>query len=284
MRKDLFFILFLVFFSVLNPHKGFSEYYPFPEGFSMSTMGSILKKDGYTGRQPWISSAYTDDTTSLNVALYNIWYHSTILKAHEHRLMHTGLGLRFSWEKYLNLKAALSRFNAFSMYTEDRAYLSLSTRMIPFLRPGIQVSGSMYNLDIKGYDTRYSADIGFSAVVLLRSTALFVEVNSIPLKGRDIKNQVPELRAGFSVSGNLLGSQGAAVVVDHIKDKPHISISAGERYYISKYIALCAGFNTNPMMLSFGFEVVPQGNAYGMSLVHLSRLGWSQGLSVEFCR
>jgi len=255
----------------------------FPVGYDMGTMGTIIHPGGMSGRQPWISANLHNGEKRFGLSLTGVEYYDAMDNMSDLRMLETGLGGWFALQKLLTVKAAWFYFDAFRIYNETRGYISVTTRLIPYVFPAIEFSGVSAGLT-QNADRRNLAAMGVSAVFHGRFITAGFSCRNLSLYGSGDDFLPPmggELR--LHAKSNVFGSQGVRLLFD-FNSNPNFRLFVGEEYRFSENIGICVAVASKPLMVSVGVVVRWSNHGATVSLVKHGVLGWSKGFSYEYVR
>lgn len=257
---------------------------PFDPGFSMGNLSTINIGTDYTGRDPWSSALFFDDTIKISGAFYTTAFHSTISEDVDDKLLELGVGGVLSIKKWLVIKVGVSRFTAFKLYYEQNERISLATRAIPIFTPAINFSVTKAGMQIEDNSPNrvVIADFGVKANFDKLSTAIFFK--NFTIYDDEIVGLTPHQKLEFGVYSkeNRFGAQGVKLEIILQEDEQNFSFSIGEQVRLFKYFYASIAFKTYPLSFAFGLTVPLKRITSEVSFVQMGWLGWSQSFAAEW--
>lgn len=255
---------------------------PFPVGFSMGNMGTILLADGATGRQPWISAAYCDNTRTFGLACGAVSFYDRMDNFTDESIV-TGFGGVYYAPGKIKLKFAVSHFAAMNIYYEQSGYFSFAADLLSRFRMGVNLSGVRIGLKGNNKETRTIGECGVSGLIRGKQASFSVDLKHIPVKSSKADGTDPPfcIITGFHSVKNLFGSQGVIIEVTPSIEHP-IRFCIGEQYRFFKIFAVEASIANNPLFVAFGVAIEITKISTTLSLVNHSVLGWSKGFAVMY--
>ncbi len=257
---------------------------PFDVGFSMSSLGAIRVGDDNTGREPWSSAVFYDDTTKWSGAFFTTAFHSTL--AENYKLLEVGVGGQFSHKDIITIKLGVSRFTAFKVYYEQQEKLSFATRLLPVITPGVDLCLTRVGVYLKETEPHRLLTSGFHIKADAKSFCAVLSLKNITIFDNGIDGLAPDrtMEVGFFSKVNRLGAQGVKVsaVLDNSLGKTKISLTLGEQLRLFKYFYVALAFRTYPLAFSFGLTLPLKRVTSEVGFVQMGWLGWSQGISGEW--
>jgi hypothetical protein len=253
---------------------------PFPAGFSMGTLGAIVDLRGPTGRQPWLSAAFFDDSSSFGAALGVTSYFGAISGPDLYR---ASCGAWYS-RNGLAVKGAFSHFNALGVYFEETGFLSIGSRHLNLVSLSAELTGT--RMRSPGSPVSYSlAEAGVSAWIPWSWAGISARIEHLPLErsGVDGGETPPMVRAGIHTLHHRFGSQGALLSVAPGDPRP-VCFTIGEEYRVAPWVAFSCAVANNPVLVAFGMTFTPGKAATAVALATHPKLGWSQGFAAEYRR
>ena len=275
------FVLFqLIFPCFLNAARN----EPFPMGYSMLNFGTILQENSISGRQSWIPASFAEDTFlfSLSSAYTNFYSAMDNLKDKDfHQVV---LGFWTNLNK-IGVKGSGIFFNALGIYKENKAFLSIGTSLIPFMKFSIEIEFHNIGLTRNKNESEKLLTGGLSFWIPLKFVSLSVSGKNIYFSD-ELKSgfkQPLSLSSGLHTISHRFGSQGILITYKPKTDRK-INMFIGEELFIHPNIAINFAFSTRPLMVSFGILFTIKDNGFYSSFVHHPVLGWSQGIGMEYIK
>jgi hypothetical protein len=258
---------------------------PFPSGFSMGTLGTVIDDRGAGGREPWTSASFCADSAGFGFALCGTSYYGSINGSVGQDGISQTMGGGWYARKHLVCKAAIASLSAFSAYFEQAGFVSIGSDYLPVVRVSIEATGYRLGARVQGTPVRTVAETGISAWVPWSWAAVSFRIEHLVLEtaASDGADPLLSLRCGIHTAQNRFGGQGALVTVTPGESRP-VCFTIGEEYRITPRIAFHVALSNNPVLVSFGMAYAFGRAGVEVSLVNHSVLGWSQGFGAEYYR
>lgn len=256
---------------------------PFPQGFSMGNLGTVLWENGAQGCQPWISAAFCDESRRFGIALGTVSYYDRMDNFKEESIYKASGGVFWSIRR-LRFKLAVSHFSALEMYYEQTGFLSVGVDLFTHLRAGVDFSGTRTGLSGFKEKKHTVGECAFSAWFPFKAAALGLSLSHISLKPGRVQGVDPPLiiKSGFHTARNRLGAQG--VVIEITPSEPHpVRFILGEQYRLFNIVALEASLANNPFLIGVGVLIEISPISASVSMVNHPVLGWSRGFAALYC-
>jgi hypothetical protein len=261
---------------------------PFSIGYGMATNGAILQPDGISGREPFTSACFYNDSFHYGVTVAGVDYYDPMDNMSSSVIGQAALGGLYAPGGSLQgfvFKVAYLHFNAMRVYYEQEGMLSVGCNLVPFVKPSLELSGYRAGLSMADYpppETRL--EMGMSALVPFKIAALSLNVSHIPLKSAHVAGYDDPftMRIGLHSKKNSLGGQGILMEIE--QDEVWLfRVSVGEEYWLSKNFAVGLALTTNPVLVSFGVTYAWGGSSSLTAAFNdNSVLGWSKGLAMSW--
>lgn len=251
---------------------------PFPVGYSMGNLGTVLWADAMSGNQPWISAAYATDSLQLTFQTSLISYYDEMSNLQDRPLYQISGGASINTH-FLNCKISISHLNAFDTYFDQSAFLSVAFTRIPFVHIGLECTGNRSGLS--GIDNKIhtTATLGCTGALHVKYAAVVFRADNICVKNSRSGGIAPLFftQLGVHTIRNRFGAQG--ITIRYIPDDlSPISFSVGELFYPVPWFNIQAAFTNNPVQISIGLAVEIKNNCVEAALVNHPELGWSKGI------
>ena len=258
---------------------------PFPPGFSMGTLGSIIDEKGASGREPWTSAAFCADSAGFGFALSGTSYYGSVSGSAGKDGISQAMGGGWYIRKHLVCKASIAHLNAFGAYFEQSGFISIGSDFFPLARLSLEATGFRFGVHIPDSPVRTIGEGGVSLWVPWSWAAISLRLQHLVLETAQSDGTDPTftIRCGIHTMQNSFGGQGALVTVLPGEPKP-VCFTIGEEYFITPAIAFNAAFSNNPLLISFGMAFSLGRSGAAVALVNHPVLGWSQGFGAEYFR
>ena len=252
-------------------------------GSSLGSLDAIHLGNDYSSKEPWNSSVYYNDTTSWSFGGYSTLLNSSISAPSDEVVYELGLGTQLSYKKLITANISVSRLIAFQYYFENSGYLSLSTRVIPFIIPAVDLKAVMMGLSSDKYRNYYALLANFRLGGRVKYGLFVLSVNNIILYGRDegAEGVDSKLNFAFHSNENLFGAQGVKFEVTNRETKT-FSLTISEELRVFKYLYFTVALRSEPITVSMSVTVPFTKGLVDLSFAQVGWLGWSQSFSGLF--
>jgi hypothetical protein len=277
MTPRLFFFLLLLTAAVRS-----ALHEPFPQGYLMGNLGTIICEDGPGGRAPLLSAAFMNDSPAVGLsAAVTTYYDDMDNFSDRHFATATG-GIWFALKR-LRLKGTFSLFDALGTYREQSGYFSGAVELPRDIRVSVDLSGVRSFLVAPGANTVTLGLGGISLFFPLKLVSFSATVDRIVLKSGGIDGGDPDLRirCGIHTTRHAFGAQGVLVTINPAYEHP-VSVAIGQEFRLSPVIAIHGAVANNPLFFGLGISVFPGSATASASLVNHPILGWSRGFSADY--
>jgi len=255
-------------------------HYPFPAGFSMSTMGAIIDPKGATGSQPWAGAAYYDGPARFGLSAAGMSYYGFM---GDSGFSQAAGGAWYSG-RFVSCKAAVSYFSAAKTSFEQRVFFSLGTGILRVARLSVEFSGT--RMGCAGFPAAYTVgETGFSAFIPWSWAGISLSCEHLVVEsaGAQGADPYPTFHAGLHTVRSRFGSQGVLLTV--VPDEtPGVTFTIAEECRITPRIAFAAALSNNPVQVGAGMTFSLGRSDIGFALVNHPELGWSQGFAADWRR
>ena len=271
----------MVFFAGVTVRAALHE--PFPQGYLMGNLGTIICEDGAGGRAPLLSAAFISDTPAVGLSASVCTYYDDMDNFTDRHFVTAIGGGWFAWKR-LRVKSAFSLFDALATYREHTGYLSCAVEILRGIRLSLDLSGVRYALAAPQEDAAATLGMGgVSVFVPVRLVSFSTTVDRIVLKSTRVDGGDPALRirCGIHTNRHAFGAQGVLVTINPGLEHP-VSVAIGQEFRLSKNIAIHGGVANNPLFFGLGVSVSFGAGGASAALVNHPVLGWSRGFSAEY--
>ena len=249
---------------------------PFPVGYSLGNLNTIISDDGIGGRQPWVPAAVIRRNTGFVLAAGAVSYYDMMDNIRDRGIYRAALGVSYAGPVF-KCKGAFSQFDAFRMYFSQDGYLSAGLGGV-----SLEMAGHRIGLRGKKGEVKTIGELGASVWLPFRYASLFLGVEHVVVKESRNGSDPPLLIKGsMHTAGNRFGAQGVLIEVTPSKRKP-VRFLIGEEYRLFRWLGVHAAVGSNPVLISLG--VVAEWKMAGavLSFVNHPELGWSKGFYTEY--
>jgi hypothetical protein len=256
---------------------------PFPQGFSMGTLGAIIDDRGASGREPWTGAAFCGDSAGWGFTLGGTSYYTTSTGSAGQAGITQASGGGWYAREHLVLKASIAHLSSFGVYYEQTGFISLGSDYLKFVRMSLEAMGYRAGVSAQGTPVRTIGEAGFSLWLPLSWAAFSFRMEHLVLETAESDGTDPPftLRCGIHTAQNRYGGQGVLVTITPRDPKP-VCFAVGEEYRITPRVAFHAALANNPLFISFGMVYFFGRAGVAISLVNHPQLGWSQGVGAEY--
>lgn len=258
---------------------------PFPAGFSMGTLGSIIDEKGASGREPWTGAALCADSAGFGFALSGTSYYGTVSGSTGKDGISQAMGGGWYAWRHCVCKASIAHLAAFSAYFEQAGFVSIGSDYLPFVRVSGEAAGYRLGARVQGTPVRTIGETGLTAWVPWSWAAVSLRLQHLVIETAKSDGTDPPftIRCGIHTTQNRFGGQGVLITVLPGEPRP-VCFSMGEEYRITDAIAFHAAFSNNPLFIGFGMAFSFGRAGAAIALVNHSVLGWSQGFAAGYFR
>ncbi|HEX2957244.1 MAG TPA: hypothetical protein VHO70_10450 [Chitinispirillaceae bacterium] len=257
---------------------------PFPEGYFMSTQGTIFQDNWISSREPYGPALLANDSTRMGISAGAISYYDRMDNLSD-RLLYRACG--GGWVEFdkLRLNLWISQLEAFSIYFEQNTGLSIGTYIYKSASVSIDFQGYRNGLHHSTEPARTRADIGVSTLYKFRAVSVTGSISNLTLKkaGRHMNQEDLTATIGLHTKYSRIGAQGVVLKILPRADRP-VQVIVGEEFRITERIGMNASFSSNPLFIGIGFFAGIKKSDLSVSLVNHPDLGWSRGFSIACSR
>jgi hypothetical protein len=256
---------------------------PFPPGFAMGTMGSVIDEARASGSEPWASASLCGDSTGYGAAMSGVAYYGSAANPAGTDGICRATGGGWLCGHKLICKASVSYFRALDAYYEQSGFLSLGTSALHFTRLSVEATVSRFGVHLPGNPSHSTGRLGVSAWIPCTWAAVSLRVEHIALATAHADGADPPLtlRCGFHTTHNRFGGQGVLVTITPGEAEP-VCFTIGEEYRFGRAVAFQAALANNPLLIGAGLVFSLRRLEFSAALVNHPVLGWSQGFSAEY--
>jgi hypothetical protein len=257
---------------------------PFPMGHAMLNMGTIIKGNEISAREPWLSAGFVKDSMLFWMSAAFVNYYAAMDNLSEKDFRQAALGLGFN-RKWLCVKGSAVLFNALGIYYEWKGFFSFGISAIPHCNISLDMEGYRVGLYTAEQDHQSMVCGGISLWSQWKYAAASLGFKNIPLMDATIAG----VRNPFTISFGMhtmphrFGSQGVMLTMIP-STRTLYRFSIGEEMMLFRTVSISVAVAAEPLMISLGICFsLPRYTAYS-GLVYHPLLGWSQGLGMEVVR
>ncbi|NLW31631.1 MAG: hypothetical protein GXY77_09265 [Fibrobacter sp.] len=255
---------------------------PFPVGYSMGNLGTILWKRGAPGQQPWIPSAYIDKNSKWGLSAGVVSFYGKTGNYRD-RSIYRVIGGVWYCTPLMNFKLSFTQLDVFGIYYEQSVFVSASGSVFSLFDVSIEASAYRTGLKDNSEQVRTIGEIGSSFWFPLNLVSLSVSVDHYVIKKSGITGADPPLtiRAGIHTKLNRFGAQGVLIEIVPEFEKS-IRLIIGEEYRIVRWLGIHGAVGNNPLMIGIGLVFDWKRSGVNAGLVNHPVLGWSRGFSLYY--
>lgn len=264
----------LILFMCVTTASGMDD--PFPSGYLMGNLGTIIWDDGMGGRSPWFPAAALHSGSGLVISAGAVSYYDRMDNLEDRLIYRAVSGAGYAGQ-IIKIKAAVSQFNAFGIFYSQTGFLSVGYRGF-----SLEATGQRFFVRGKKEMTRTLGELGAAVWVPFKYAAVMFQTEHIVLKESRSGSDTPFLlRGSIHTKRNLFGAQGVTIEVIPSQVQP-VRFTLGEEYRLFGWLGIHAAVSTNPVMIGIG--VVAEWSRAGAALSFVSHpeLGWSKGFTAEY--
>ncbi len=257
---------------------------PFPTGYAMGNLGTVVWADGPAGRLPWTAAAIQGDSLRWGLGVAGVDFYDDMDNFAERDIRHATVG---AWCRIarLTLKASYRCFSALSIYYEHTGFVSAGTDLIPFVHVSLELRGVCAGVRTLANERETLLEAGATLWVPRRHVAFLAAVQHLTIEDAAVSGLPadPAIRLGLHTTRHRFGALGATAEVV-LADEPFVRLAVGEEYWFHPTFAICAALATEPFMIAFGATFEWRRCATSVAVVHHPVLGWSKGFWVGYAR
>ena len=257
-------------------------YEPFPQGYAMGNLGTIIADNEPSGRSPFLSAAYMSDTLALGIsASVTTYYDDMDNYGNRHFASVTGGG--WCAVKRVVCKLGITNFDALGAYSEQTGFLSCAVRLFRGMRIGTELYGTRLSVNSLIEEPRTLGEAGFSLWIPIRKVSFTASVNHLTVKSTHVDGSNPPLsiQCGLHTDQHILGAQGIRFEIRPYYKHP-VTLAIGQEFRFSRYVAIHAAVSNNPLFIGIGCAVFIRDGSACAAMVNHPVLGWSRGFSAEY--
>ncbi len=255
---------------------------PFPLGYEMGNLGTILTPDCPGGREPFSPAAYLGDSLFAGICASVTTYYDDMDNFGD-KFIATVAGGGWLRAGRVGLKAGISHFDALGAYRELTGRFSGTVTIWKGIRIGADITGiRLSTVSSEGY-VKTLGESGFSLFVPLRMISFSFSVDRLTVKSAATAgvDRAPHIRCGLHTAAHTFGAQG--VRVDILPENPQpVSVAIGEELRISRSLALQGAVANNPIFVAVGISLFIADGCASAALVNHPVLGWSRGFGAQY--
>jgi hypothetical protein len=257
---------------------------PFPEGYFMSTQGTIFQDNWISSREPYGPALLSNDSTRMGISTGAISYYDRMDNLSD-RLLYRAYG--GGWLEFDKMRCNLwiSQLEAFNIYFEQTASISVGTYIYKSASICIDFQGYRNGLHHSTEPVRTRADIGISMLYKFRAVSVTGSLSNITVKkaGKEMNQEDLTAAIGLHTKYSRIGAQGVVLKIRPQAVSP-VQVIVGEEFRITERIGINASFSSNPLLIGIGFFVGIKKSDLTVGLVNHPDLGWSRGFSLAYCK
>ena len=255
---------------------------PFPGGYSMGNLGTIVWKRGIAGQQPWVPAAYVDKRSKWGLSAGVVSFYGKTGNYRD-RSIYRVIGGGWYCASFMNFKLSFTQLDAFRVYYEQSVFVSAGRSVFSLFDISIEVSAYRTGLRDNSGRVRTIGEIGSSFWFPLNLVSLAVSVDHYVIKKSGINGADPPLtiRAGIHTKLNRFGAQGVLIEIVPEYTTP-IRLIIGEEYRILRWLGIHGAVGNNPVMIGIGLVFDWKRSGGNSALVNHPVLGWSRGFSLYY--
>lgn len=267
---------------ILAAKAGSTLHEPFPQGYAMGNLGTIITTDGPGGHLPLFSAAYLGDSSGAGIAASVTTYYDDMDNFRDRR-MATVAGGGWLVAGRFGLKAGIAHFDALGAYRELSGHFSCAMKTILGIRIGTEISGTRFLLPLSGGAAKTLGEAGFTLFIPIRIISCSASIDRLIIKPARTEGADPSLRirCGIYTNEHAFGAQGVRIDITPQFEHP-VGIAIGQEFRFSRHVALHGAVANNPLFVGIGVAVFWGGGCASAALVNHPVLGWSRGFGAEY--
>lgn len=260
-------------------------YEPFPQGYSMGNLGTIIFENGPGSRLPQLSAVcLKSDTLSAGVAASVTTYYDDMDNFGDRRLATMSGGGWLTIGRF-GYKAALTNFDALGVYNEQSGYLSCAVRIFCGIHFGIDLTGTRIMLTSAPETAKTIAQTGLSIRIPIKIISFIASVDHLTIKPTHTIGAEPPLHISCSIHTNehTYGAQGIRIDITPEHEHP-VRLAIGQEFRFSRNFAIHGSLTNNPFLAGIGIAIQWKGACASTAFVNHPVLGWSRGFGAQYGR
>ena len=253
---------------IIIVNAGAALHEPFPQGYAMGNLGTIVTENGPGGHLPLFPAAYLDDSLFVGVAASVTTYYDDMDNFSDRHLA-TIVGGGWLVVRRIGIKAGISHFDALGAYREQSGYFSFAVNTIRGIRIGTELSGTRLLLPSSDGAVKTLGEAGFTLFVPIRIISCAVSIDHLTVKPTRSEgaDQSLRIRCGVHTMANAFGAQGVRIDITPQYEHP-VSIAIGQEFRFSRYFALHGAVANNPLFVGLGVAVFLRNGCASAALVN----------------
>lgn len=257
---------------------------PFPLGYGMGNLGTILWYNGHSARQSWIPAAVCDSSLRKGFDIAVVSYYEEMDNLQD-RYLYQLSGGGFLTYKHLYIKTSFSYFDAFNTYFEQSLFLSAAVSLARSLNISLEARAYRVGLSGVGDEVHTIGELGMSAWFGMPFVAFSLQCKHLIVKKSNIDGMDPQLSVtcGIHTPSSRFGAQGVMVEITPHEDSS-LRWKIGEEVRLLKWLAIQVGIANNPVLVGVGLSIDLQLSSVTAALVNQPQLGWSRGIYLGYSR
>lgn len=250
---------------------------PFPAGYAMGNLGTIIGEDAPGGKSAQAPAAFLGDSLRWGCTTTAVSYYDAMDNLSDKQLATVNAGAFFASQKY-RVKVAITNFDALGVYSEQRGCISAAYSLMKGVRAGIDLTGIRAGLRLKSEQAQTVGELGFALWIPLRTVALASSVNHITVKHATVAGIASPVSVcvGIHTLPNVFGAQGVLFTVTPDYNHP-LRVAIGEEIRLAAPLGLHGAVANNPFFIALGVVVYLQNSTISSAFVNHPQLGWSKG-------
>lgn len=250
---------------------------PFPAGYAMGNLGTIIAEDAPGGRSAQVPATFLGDSLRWGCTAAAVSYYDAMDNLSDKQLTTISAGAFFAAKKY-RVKIAITSFDALGVYCEQRGRISAAYSLVKGVRAGIDLTGIRAGLRPELEHAQTLGEIGFSLWVPLRTVALTSSVNHITVKQALVAGLASPVSVGVGIHTlpNVFGAQGVLFTVTPDYNHP-LRVAIGEEIRLAAPLGIHGAVANNPFFIAIGAVLYLPNSAISSAFVNHPQLGWSKG-------
>ena len=255
---------------------------PFPQGYLMGNLGTIINEDDPGGRAPFLSAAFMSDTLAMGICASVTSFYDDMDNCRDRHLA-TVSGGGWLILKRLAFKTAIAGFDALGAYIERTGFLSCGVALFRGIRISSEICGTRLLMRSPAGDPLTLGEAGFSLRIPVRKLSITASINHITVKSTRIEgaDPLPRIQLGLHTDQHLFGAQGIRLEINPQYKHP-VSLAIGQEFRFSRSIAIHGAVSNNPLFIGIGCAVFIRNGTASAAMVSHPVLGWSRGFSAEY--
>jgi hypothetical protein len=255
---------------------------PFAPGYAMASFSTLIGTDDLSARQPWLPASCYHGLPRHSFSVAATQYYDVIDPGPGPLVYEAHAGMMWARPDNIVYKMYYGYFDAFSLYYEHHAAMSLACTRLSLLSPGITATANTAGIRYGNSTSRTTLEAGASLYAHFTWCHLLLRVDDIAVYGRYPGfTHAPRFSLSLHTTPKPYGAQGVRMSLRTV-EPPYLRVYAGQALRISPHIQVCAAVACDPLTIACGVLLTHSSHSAAVSLAHHPVLGWSESCMYEW--